>query len=155
MPINFSCIIRVTLIALSLATFEVAHAESNIIISIYGLSYHTNIPKEERDKLNEINTGLSVGKKYTNNRISYSIDVGIIKNSYYDPAYWIGSSATYIFNSRIEAGINIRHWHTVHNTYDNSLLKLYGVLAYKLNENIKINSLVRKSGPIVSFSYEF
>ena len=113
---------------------------------------------EERSKLNEINTGLSYGRSLVDGNSRYMLDVGFFKNSYYDRAEWIGGTYTYTvtnFMGGVDIGVNARHWWTENNTYPKKPFQPYGVISINPKSYIKMNMLVRKSGPILFLSYDY
>jgi len=126
--------------------------------SIYGISYHTGVTSEERSRLNEKNLGLSFGRTLLDGNSRYMLDFGVFENSYFDTATWLGASYTYrIFNyfGGIDVGVNARHWWTERNTYGSKLLQGYGLISINPTNYMKVNMLIRESGPIFYFSVDF
>ena len=127
-------------------------------INFYGFSYHTGMSADERSKLNETNTGLSYGRSLLDGNSRYMVDVGFFKNSYYDRATWVGGTYTYTLTNLmggVDVGVNVRHWWTEHNTYPIKPFQHYGVISINPKSYMKINMLVRKSGPILYLSFDY
>jgi hypothetical protein len=146
-----------TLACLALFTNHAIAYEVNTL-NVYGISYHTGMSTEERSKFNELNTGLSYGRSLVDGNSRYMLDVGFFKNSYYDRATWVGGTYTYTVTSfigGIDVGVNARHWRTEHNTYPNKPFQTYGVVSINPKSYMKINMLVRKSGPIFYLSFDY
>ncbi len=152
--LNLSIFLKI-IAAILLIVPGVAISTENWNVGFYGLSYHTNISKDERAYINEVNLGLSLGRKFRSNNFSYLFDAGVFNNSYRDTAAWVGGTLLYEEFSPFGVGINLRHWWTANNTYENKIINIYGVVSYKINNSFSSNLIIRKSGPILYLGYDF
>jgi hypothetical protein len=135
------------------ATFS--NAESEYKISVYGLSYHTGLKTEERNRLNEFNFGVSAGRNFNDKSFIYTVDVGVFNNSYSDTAAWVGGTILYKTATPFRIGLNARHWWTANNTYGEKVLRMYGLISLNMTDSVSGNVLLRRSGPIFYLGFDF
>jgi hypothetical protein len=124
-------------------------------VSLYGRSYHHDLPQGERSKLNESNIGFALYRVVTVEKNRFMLEAGTFQNSYYDQAYWIGGQYSYRLFKYLEPGLMLRHWETAHGTYPQKPMNKYLMVSVPFTDKVRVSAIVRASGYVAFLSLDF
>jgi hypothetical protein len=124
-------------------------------IDFYITSYHFD--DNGGKGYNESNYGLGLNWKVyeVNEKHHFYLNTGAFNNSHKDLAYWVGGRYVWDFNKYLDIGVNGKHWRTLNNTYEERIIVFYPEVGIKFNEEFKLNAILRLSGFVFYFEYNF
>lgn len=128
------------------------HSQNSI--GIYGLSTHND--NNGGRGYEERNWGFSFhpGKEELG-PLQYEWQVGAFRNSFDDLAVWGGIEFSRRISSINSLILDIRHWETLRNTYEERWLVAYPKLRFHIDDRLDIDWLIRRSGHVFSIRYNF